>query len=406
MSHRKYEQPRRGSLGFLPRKRASSIRGTCRAFPKDNAEAAPHLTAFMAYKAGLTHIVREVEKPGSKLNKKDTVEQVTVLEAPPLIVVGLVGYIQTPRGLRSLTTVWASHLTNNVKRRFYRNWYRAKRKAFSRYVKTVANADTNPIPRQLERIKKHCQVLRVLAHTQIHLLGLGQRKAHLMEIQVNGGKSMAEKIDYAYGLFEKPVKVSDVFKQDELLDVVGVTKGHGFEGVIHRYGARRLQRKTHRGNRKIACIGAWHPERVRWTVGRAGQRGFHHRTELNKKVYRIGEASVGYGDKMVPNATTEADLTRKDINPLGGFPHYGMVHQDYIMVKGTVMGPKKRVITLRKSLLPQISRTAQEKIVLKFIDTSSKIGHGRFQTKQEKKDFMGPLKRDTEAEAAPAAGKA
>ena len=56
------------------------------------------------------------------------------------------------------------------------------------------------------------------------------------------------------------------------------------QGVIARWGISRLPRKTHRGLRKVACIGAWHPSRVAWTVARAGQHGFHHRTEINKKV--------------------------------------------------------------------------------------------------------------------------
>jgi len=63
------------------------------------------------------------------------------------------------------------------------------------------------------------------------------------------------------------------------------------------------------------------------------------------------------------------------------------------MLKGSVMGPKKRVITLRKSLIPQVKRTATEEIKLKFIDTSSKFGHGRFQSKKEKEKFMGPVKK-------------
>ena len=56
------------------------------------------------------------------------------------------------------------------------------------------------------------------------------------------------------------------------------------QGVIARWGISRLPRKTHRGLRKVACIGAWHPSRVAWTVARSGQHGFHHRTEINKKV--------------------------------------------------------------------------------------------------------------------------
>jgi len=62
------------------------------------------------------------------------------------------------------------------------------------------------------------------------------------------------------------------------------------------------------------------------------------------------------------------------------------------MLKGCIVGPKKRVITLRKSLFPQTSRNALEKIDLKWIDTSSKFGHGRFQTHDEKNKFMGARK--------------
>ena len=84
--------------------------------------------------------------------------------------------------------------------------------------------------------------------------------------------------------------------------------------------------------------------------------------------------------------------TEKDITPMGGFPHYGIVKDDYLLIKGCCVGPKKRVVTLRQSLLKQTSRVAMEEIKLKFIDTSSKFGHGRFQTTQEKAKFYGRLK--------------
>jgi len=165
-----------------------------------------------------------------------------------------------------------------------------------------------------------------------------------------------------------------------------LTRVKGFEGVTTRWGTRRLPRKTHKGLRKVACIGAWHPARVSWAVARAGQHGYHHRTETNKKIYKIGKAGTNSG-------TTEFDLTNKTINPMGGFPRYGLVDEDFLMIKGAVVGVKKRVITLRKSLFPQTSRVALEKIALKFIDTSSKIGSGRFQTSDEKAKFMGPTKK-------------
>jgi len=399
MSHRKFESPRHGSLGFLPRKRARRHRGHIRSFPKDDASKAPHLTAFIGYKAGMTHVLREVCKPGSKLHKRETVEAVTILEAPPMVVVGLVGYIQTPHGLRSLTTVWAEHLSDEVKRRFYKNWYRSKRKAFTKYAQRVATRP-NSIKTELTRMKKHCQVIRVLAHTQMRKIKLRQKKAHLCEIQVNGG-SVADKVDWGYGLFEKKVPIDSVFSQNDMIDTIGVTKGKGVQGVVTRWGVFRLARKTHRGLRKVACIGAWHPARVRYTCARAGQDGFHHRTEMNKKIYRIGKAAMDNG-QFNPNAQTESDLTVKSITPLGGFPHYGVVNEDYIMLRGTVVGPKKRVITLRKSLVPQVSRFATEEIALKFIDTSSKFGHGRFQTRKEKLEFLGPLKQREHRGSAPA----
>lgn len=396
-SHRKFEKPRRGNLGFLPRKRSKKHRGHCRSFPRDDPSKPCHLTAFMGYKAGCTHILREVNKPGSKLNKKETVEQVTIVECPPMTVVGLVGYIETPKGMRSLSTVWAEHLSDELKRRFYKNWYRAKKKAFTRYAARVADASNKDVATQLARIKKHAQSVRVLAHTQIRKVNLRQKKADLMEIQVNGGANIGEKVDWAYSLFEKSVPVDSVFSKDEMIDTISTTKGYGFTGVIKRWGVTRLPRKTHRGLRKVACIGAWHPARVQWTVARAGQHGYHHRTEMNKKIYRIGKSAVDASGKVNPNATTELDLTVKSITPLGGFPHYGVVNEDFLMIKGGIGGTKKRVITLRKSCVPQVSRSATEEIVLSFIDTSSKFGHGRFQTKEEKDTFMGPTKKSAAA---------
>lgn len=63
---------------------------------------------------------------------------------------------------------------------------------------------------------------------------------------------------------------------------------------------------------------------------------------------------------------------------MGGFPHYGIVKNDFLMLKGCIPGTKKRVITLRKSLMVHTSRRDLEKVQLKFIDTSSKFGVGAF----------------------------
>merc|ERR1711983_345567 len=66
---------------------------------------------------------------------------------------------------------------------------------------------------------------------------------------------------------------------------------------------------------------------------------------------------------------------------------------DFLMIKGCCIGPKKRALTLRKSLLTHTKKRAMEVVNLKFIDTTSKFGHGRFQTHAEKAAFMDPSRR-------------
>jgi large subunit ribosomal protein L3e len=377
--------------------------GRIKTHPKDDKTQKCHLTGFVGYKAGMTHIAREVARNGAKMNKKEVIEPVTIIETPPMIGVGIVGYVETPRGLRTLKTIWTQAISDEAKRCFYKNWGASKKKAFQ---KNSAKWDSDPKgaaenkEKDLNKIKKYCSHVRLIAHTQMKMLPLKQKKAHMLELQVNGGSDMNEKVDFAVGLFEKAIPVTDVFAMNQNLDCVGVTQGHGRKGVTSRWGTKKLPRKTHRGLRKVACIGAWHPARVSYTVARGGQKGYHHRVEINKKVYRVGsgyKTENGKTDKN--NGSTKFDLTNKSINPVGGFPHYGEVRNDFIVIKGSCMGVRKRPIVLRKPLITHYKRKDLENIELNFIDTTSKIGHGRFQTIEEKRNFMGPLKKDREAAA-------
>merc|ERR1712071_604531 len=106
-----------------------------------------------------------------------------------------------------------------------------KKKAFTKNQKKWAD-DKKGQEAALSKIKKYCKVVRLVAHTQMKLLPLKQKKAHIIELQVNG----------------------DVFAQDDNLDAIGVTQGHGRKGVTSRWGTKKLPRKTHRGLRKVACI--------------------------------------------------------------------------------------------------------------------------------------------------------
>lgn len=391
MSHRKYAAPRRGSLGFLPRCRSRHIRGRIRSWPKDDKTQPPKLQAFIGFKAGMTHVVREIVRAGSRLNKKEAVEAVTLIETPPMVVIGIIGYKETPYGLKPVTTAWANFIGPEVKRNFYKNFYKAKKKAFSHLEEKGEEQK-----QRIAKIKAEASVVRVIAHTQPTQIKLGSKKADLIEVQVNGGDVNA-KVDFAVSLLEKNVKVSDVFAEGEQIDCISVGKGRGWEGVIHRYGAKRLQKKTHRGRRKVACIGPFIPRRILWTVARAGNNGFHHRTEMNKRIYRIAQKPAeGAVDE---SGSTQFDLTKKSINPMGGFVRYGNITNDFLMIKGSVAGTTKRAITLRKTINVNTRRVAKEDINLKWIDTSSKFGHGRFQTKEERQKFLGKLKVSKKAEA-------
>ncbi|ORD94489.1 RL3 [Enterospora canceri] len=229
---------------------------------------------------------------------------------------------------------------------------------------------------------RNSQIVRLLCHSQPQKLkSLDQKKAHIIEVQINGGTSV-QKAEYAMSRLEKEICVQEVFGKNEFIDAIGVTKGKGFQGTVKRWGTTILPRKTNKGIRKVACIGAWHPSRVMYSVARCGQMGFHRRTQQNLMIYGIGNGTQPL--------QTDFDLTVKTINPMGGFPHYGCIENDYVMVKGCVSGPCKRVVTLRKPIHVRENKD----VSIKFVDTSSKIGRGRFQTSEEKKAFYGTLKTE------------
>jgi len=111
------------------------------------------------------------------------------------MLVGIVGYVETPRGLRPLKTIFAQHLSEECLRRFYKNWYRSKKKAFTKSSgRWKDGAGALSVQQDFEKLKKYCKVIRAICHTQLSLVtGLSQKKAHIMEIQVNGG-TVADKV--------------------------------------------------------------------------------------------------------------------------------------------------------------------------------------------------------------------
>ncbi|KAH8620906.1 putative Ribosomal protein L3 [Trypanosoma vivax] len=241
MSHCKFEHPRHGHLGFLPRKRSRQIRGRARSFPKDDPSQKPHLTSFMVYKAGMTHIVRDVDRPGSKVNKKEVVEPVTILEAPPMVVVGIVGYRQTPVGHKAIGTVWAHHTSVEFRRRFYKNWKQSAQLAFTKRKQFARTKEGRLAEgRMFRAFAKKADIIRVVAHTQLRKLRnnrVGVKRAHVSEIQINGG-TVQQKIELAKSLLEKEIRIDSVFQQSEACDVCAGDEGSWLHRCCEALGRR------------------------------------------------------------------------------------------------------------------------------------------------------------------------
>ncbi len=327
----KEHRPRRGSLGFSPRKRASSIVPRIRAWPVVSDAKA---LGFAGYKAGMTHVVMVDDRKNSPTYGEEIVVPVTVIEAPPMKVMGVRVYRKTQYGLQIAGEVWAENLDEKLSRRLNL----PKKNGNVEDLKSIENIDE----------------VRLITYTQPYLItGVPKKVPDVMEQKVGG--DVAEALDYAISKLGNEIRASEVFEEGIFIDVLSITKGKGFQGPVKRWGVITLNAKHARSSkhRRVGTLGPWNPHHVRWTVPQAGQMGFHQRTEFNKRILKIGENG-------------------EEITPKGGFPHYGVVRNDYIMVSGSVPGPVKRLVRMRFAIRPPVK--SYEGLNLVYVSTSSKQG--------------------------------
>lgn len=311
---RKKSAPKRGSLAFLPRGRAKRIVPRIKYWPDVDGE--PRLLGFAGYKAGMTHVFMIEDKPNSPNFGKEVVCPATVLEAPPLLVCAVRAYVRTPYGLKTFAEAWMEKPPEDLKRK----------------LTLPEKFNTEDALKKIEENLEKIEELRVLAITQPRLASVPKKKPDIMEIKIGGG-DVKSQFEYAKEILGKEVKVSQVFSEGQYVDVVAVTKGKGFQGPVKRWGVKILPRKKRKTKRAVAALGPWKPSRVLYTVPRPGQMGFHKRTEHNKRILKIGEDG-------------------SEVTPKGGFLHYGVIRSDYILIKGSVPGPAKRLIRLRYPARP------------------------------------------------------
>jgi len=312
MGRRKKHAPKRGSLAYLPKVRAKRMVARIREWP--TFEGKPTLLAFAGYKAGMTHVVALDNKQGSLTYGKEIVMPVTVVETPPMIACGIRAYMNSGGALQTLTEAWMENPPKDLDR------------LFTIPEKFKTEESLKRIENSLGKVAE----LRILLATQPRLTGSGKKKPELIEVKVGGG-TIREQFDYARAVLGKEVGFSDAFQEGHWVDVVAVTKGKGIQGPVKRWGVRVLSHKSRKTKRGVGSIGGWTPHYVMYSVPRAGQTGLFQRTEYNKQIMKIGESGV-------------------EATPKGGFIRYGVVNSHYVVLRGSVPGPAKRLITIRHAL--------------------------------------------------------
>jgi large subunit ribosomal protein L3 len=311
----KIHRPRRGSLAYSPRKRAKSEVPRIRSWLEEDKA---RMAGFAGYKAGMTHVMMIDDRPRSLTEGMEISMPVTVLEVPPMNVVAVRAYESYNGGLRPAGEAWAENLSEDLSR------------AMTAPKKTRGDSLAD-----LEALGDDIADVRILTHTNpILISGVPKKMPDLMEMAVNGG-SMADRLKFAGGLLGQQVPITDVFELGDLLDVTAVTKGKGTQGPVKRWGIAIAKRKHARTGKKrhVGNLGPWHPAHISWRVPQLGQMGYHQRTENNKRLMFIG--------------TDGAEIT-----PKGGFPGYGMVRNQYVLIKGSLPGPIKRLVRMRHAIRP------------------------------------------------------
>jgi large subunit ribosomal protein L3 len=310
MGHRKTHAPRHGSLAYLPRKRARHILGRIRFWPEIEADA-PRLLGFTGYKAGMTHVFKIEDRKRSPNFGKEVMSPATILETPPILVCAVRVFTKDLYGLRTFSEAWMKNPPDDLEKIF----------TLPEDFKTEENLKR--IEDSLAKVAK----IRVVTVTQPRQTSLSKKKPDIAEIEVGGG-TIQQQFEYAKTLLGKAIAPTELFKDGEYVDTVAISTGKGWQGPVKRYGVTILQAKGRKTKRGVATLGPWNPHHVRYSVPRAGQMGFHQRTEYNRRILKIGADG-------------------KEVTPKGGFLRYGLVRGPYMLLEGSIAGTEKRAIRLR-----------------------------------------------------------
>jgi len=319
-------KPRKGSMQFWPRKRAKKQTARVRSWASSK-EIKP--LGFAGYKAGMTHAI-VIDNRQKSLTKGEKISTpVTVIECPVIKVAAIRFYKKDYKGLRAISEVFSEKLD----------------KELSKKISTPKK-----IKSKIEDIKDYDDV-RLLAYTQPKTTGIGKKKPELFEIAMGGSKE--DKLNYAKEKLGNEIKIEEIFKEGDQVDIHSITKGKGFQGAVKRFGIGLKHHKSEKGRRAPGTLGGWKAQgHFMYRVAHAGQTGYHLRTEYNKQILKISNKP-------------------EEIKIKGGFLHYGFVKNPFILLKGSIPGPAKRLIRLNIATRPNKGIT-QDAPVINYLNLESK----------------------------------
>jgi large subunit ribosomal protein L3 len=325
-------KPRKGSMGVWPRKRANKMYARVRGWNQSAKHDKPIL-GFAGYKVGMTHIIgMDVKK--TSLTKNELIAcPVTILECPPLRIHAIRFYKKSHYGVE-VDHDFVIKGTKELERKI-----------------TVGKEHKNASELDTKNPDQYADVALVV-YTSPKDTGLGKKTPELFEVKLSGHNK--DKLEFAKSHIDKEISVEQIFKEGQYIDVHAVTKGKGTQGPIKRFRIALKPHKSEKGRRQPGSRGGWSAQQhVMYRTAYSGQMGFHQRVHYNTQIMKIGN-------------------TASDVNPKDGFGRYGMVKSTYMLVKGSVPGPKKRMIILTQPMRAPKKEEPLPNIVQ--ISTQSKQG--------------------------------
>jgi large subunit ribosomal protein L3 len=265
----------------------------------------------MGFKAGMTHVFGIEDKKRSPDFGKEVMRSATVVETPPILICAVKAYMKDVNGLRTVAEAWMKDPPDELDRVFT----------------LPENFNTEEALKKVEGNLPRTVKVRVISINQPKQASMSRKKPDMAEIEIGGG-TVQQQFEYAKSLLGKTVTPAEIFKEGQFVDVASISTGKGFQGPVKRWGVTILQAKGRKTKRGVATLGPWNPHHVMYSVARAGQMGYHQRTEYNKRILKMGKDG-------------------KEITPKGGFLRYGLVRGSYVLLDGSVAGTEKRPVKLR-----------------------------------------------------------